>query len=303
MSEVVLEPEVVASLSPFRRALRRAGADLARDLPWIGVDDPWAILVSEVMLQQTSTGRVREPWRRFMQAFPTPAHCADAALADVLRLWSGLGYPRRAKSLHESARVISEQWGGRVPSSVAQLRSLPGVGPYTARAVASFAFGRRVAVLDTNVGRVLARALANRPLKPSEAQAVADALLPRDHVASFNQAMLDLGAHYCAKVAHCAQCPVRAQCRWRREGGEDPAPRSAAVSRPQPSFPGSDRQVRGRIVRTLAGGALDRGELRRILADVEGDRVDAIVERLVHDGLVETSKELIALSGDSSASR
>jgi A/G-specific adenine glycosylase len=298
MPEVVLEPEITANIIPFRRALRRASNGLSRDLPWIGLDDPWAIFVSEVMLQQTSTGRVKEPWRRFVGAYPTPIDCARAPLADVLRLWSGLGYPRRAKSLRDAAQVMCEQFAGRVPSTVAELLTLPGVGPYTAHAVASFAFDRRVAVLDTNVGRVLARAVANRPLRAPEAHALAHLLLPRDAVAAFNQAVLDLGAQLCTKVPHCAECPVRVHCRWRREGGEDPAPKSAAVSRPQAAFEGSDRQVRGRIMKSLVHGALSSRELARELNDIDGPRVDVLVQQLIRDGLVVASSGHVALSGD-----
>jgi len=298
MPEVVLEPEVLSSLAPFRRSLRRADAGLARPLPWIELDDPWAIFVSEVMLQQTSTRRVLEPWRRFVTTFPTPEICATAPLSDVLRHWSGLGYPRRAKSLHDAAMIMTEHFAGRVPSDPKELLLLPGVGLYTANAVASFAFGERVAVLDTNVGRVLARALVNRPLRPREAQTLATTLLPRSRVAAFNQALLDLGAQFCTSTPRCAECPVAPQCRWRREGGDDPAPRSAGVSRPQRAFAGSDRQVRGRIMKTLAQGALRTNHLQVRLGDVDVVRLTRLVDDLVNDGLVERRANVLALSGD-----
>src|SRR5271155_3499156 len=166
--QFVVAPTVTTSgrsdLVAFRRALRRAAPGLQRDLPWLNDARPWAILVSEVMLQQTSTSRVKEPWERFLALFPTPAACADAALSDVLVAWSGLGYPRRAKALHDAARIIRNAFGGVVPDTVDDLVRLPGVGASTARAVATFAFAKPVAVLDTNVGRVLARAVANAPL-------------------------------------------------------------------------------------------------------------------------------------------
>ena len=298
MSGADLELELTASIPALRRALVRSGAALGRDLPWVGHDDPWAILVSEVMLQQTSTARVIEPWRRFVAAYPTPASCARAPLADVLRLWRGLGYPRRAKSLHDAARVMVERHAGKVPSTREGLLALPGVGPYTAHAVGSFAFHQRVAVLDTNVGRVLARALANRPLRSREAQRLADALLPRRDVAAFNQALLDLGAQYCTATPRCEHCPVRGHCRWRRDGGDDPAPRSAAVSRPQAPFSGSDRQVRGRIMAALGEGPLSRASLARHLGDVEVARRDALLAELVRDGLVGEGGGRVALSGD-----
>ncbi len=248
--------------------------------------DPWAVYVAEVMLQQTSTARVLEPWRRFLDLFPTPAACAGAGLDEVLRAWRGLGYPRRAKALHDAARLMVERHEGRVPSSVPDLLALPGVGSYTAHAVASFAFGERVAVLDTNVGRVLARALANRALTPREARDLAAALLPRRGAAAFNQSLLDLGAQFCTATPRCGTCPVARCCRWRRDGGEDPAPRSAAVSRPQGSFAGSDRQIRGRLLRLLEEAARTRGDLHRELGDVDAARLERLLEGLVGEGLV-----------------
>ncbi len=239
------------------------------------------------MLQQTQTSRVEEPWRRFLEAFPTPRQCADAPLSSVLRLWSGLGYHRRAKALHEAARRIRDDFDGAVPSDVAALRTLAGVGEYTANAVASFAFSRRVAVLDTNVGRVLARAIANRTLGLREARATAATLLPRRDVASFNQALLDLGAQYCTSTPRCAGCPLANACRWRREGGPDPAPRSAGVSRRQPPFEGSDRQVRGQVLAALRERELTPAKLARVGDGIEATRYATVLEGLVRDGLVE----------------
>jgi A/G-specific adenine glycosylase len=213
-----------------------------------------------------------------------------------------LGYPRRAKSLRDAAQAMTERFDGNVPSSVEELVSLAGVGPYTAHAVASFAFDRRVAVLDTNVGRVLARAIANRALRPREAQDLATALLPRESTADFNQAMLDLGAQWCVRAPRCAQCPVRAQCRWQREGGEDPAPRSAAVSRPQATFAGSDRQVRGRILKALNHGALSRRALALELCDIDAPRLALLSNQLIRDGLISDQDERLALSGDEKTS-
>ena len=250
------------------------------------------------MLQQTPTSRVLGPWRRFVDSFPTATACAEASLADVLRHWDGLGYPRRAKALHETARRIRDDFAGEVPSEVIALRSLPGVGEYTAHAVASFAFGRPVAVLDTNVGRVLARALENRSLGSRDARDVARALLPRRDVASFNQSMLDLGAQFCRSAPRCAQCPVAKVCRWRREGGDDPAPGSAAVSRRQSPFEGSDRQIRGRVLAELLSGGRAGVGLRASLVDVEVSRYESILEGLVADGLVERRGRWLHLTGD-----
>ena len=298
MPEVDLEPDILAAIRSLRAAVRRASAGLRRELPWVGHDDPWAIFVSEVMLQQTSTARVIEPWRHFMATYPTPVSCARAPLADVLRLWKGLGYPRRAKFLREAAQAMVDDFGGAVPSTPHELRRLPGVGPYTANAVASFAFHRRVAVLDTNVGRVVARALANRPLGASQAQHLANALAPRREVAAFNQAMLDLGAQFCTTQPRCEACPVRRHCRWRLDGGPDPAPRSAGVSRPQAPFAGSDRQVRGRILAALGAGPMSRRSLEGHLSDVESARRAALLGQLADEGLVSVGERRVALSGD-----
>jgi A/G-specific adenine glycosylase len=287
-----------SDLASFRRALRRNAATLARELPWINHPEPWAVLVSEVMLQQTQSSRVIEPWTRFLGAFPTPRACADAPLSDVLRLWSGLGYHRRAKSLHDAAIMMRDDFGGDVPSAVTDLRRLPGIGEYSANAVGSFAFGHRVAVVDTNVGRVLARAITNRTLSARDARVEANELLPRTGAASFNQAMLDLGARYCTSKPRCDACPVRRHCKWQREGGRDPAPRSAGVSRPQSTFRGSDREVRGRVLAALRERPRST---QRLLADLEGvdvNRGAALIADLVADGLVERRGRVVHLSGD-----
>jgi A/G-specific adenine glycosylase len=249
------------------------------------------------MLQQTSTTRVIAPWTKFMKQFPTPEACARAPLAHVLVAWSGLGYPRRAKSLHEAARAIRDEFNGQVPSDVEELLRLPGVGAYTANAVASFAYGRHVAVLDTNVGRVLARALANEALRLSDAKALAQELLPSSGVAEFNQAMIDLGAQFCRATPRCDECPVATSCAWRRYGGADPAPLSAGVSRPQAPFIGSNRQLRGRVMRALHEGPRAKTRLVRDLG-VEPARADVVLESLVRDGLVIKMARSYALSGD-----
>jgi A/G-specific adenine glycosylase len=278
--------------------LRRVAPAISRDLPWIDHDDPWAVLVSEFMLQQTQTSRVLGPWRSFLDAYPTPKDCADASLESVLQRWSGLGYHRRAKALHDAARRIRDEFNGEVPSDVADLRSLPGVGDYTANAVASFAYGKSVAVLDTNVGRILSRALENRTLRTSEAREAAQALLSKRESRAFNQAMLDLGAQFCRSSPRCDVCPVASVCRWRLEGGIDPAPKSAAVSRPQPAFAGSDRQVRGRILAALREEPQSRAQLRARLRDVGDDRTTNVLASLIRDGLVARSGRLIHLSRD-----
>jgi len=239
------------------------------------------------MLQQTQTSRVLEPWKRFVARFPTPEACALAPLDEVLRAWEGLGYHRRAKNLWRSAREITERFGGEVPRSIHELRSLPGVGPYTASAVASFAFDQRVAVLDTNAGRVLARCVANRELTSAEAKRLAHELLPRDRVASFNQAVLDLGAQFCRSRPRCETCALRAVCRWHLEGGEDPAPGSAAVSKAQAPFAGSRRQLRGQLLAALRDGPHTEAALVALVsAHFTGD-VSSVLGDLERDGLLE----------------
>jgi len=280
----------------FRRELRRVAPKLSRPLPWIHHESPWAVLVSEVMLQQTQTSRVEEPWKRFMTQFPTPDACANAPLSEVLTAWRGLGYHRRAKALHESARVIRDEFAGEVPSDVEQLRSLPGVGEYTANAVASFAFHKPVAVLDTNVGRVLARALVNRRLRPLEARSLAADLLPRKNSESFNQAMLDLGAQFCRATPRCAQCPMARHCAWHKSGGDDPAPLSAGVSRPQSRFDGSNRQLRGRVLNALRERPHSRRQLLSSFEGVEPLRRNEVLTSLERDGLITRVAQMYSLA-------
>lgn len=237
--------------SGVRDHLLEAKDRLWRDLPWRATRDPWHVLVSEVMLQQTQAHRVVAPYCRFLGRFPSPDSCAAAGAAEVVREWEGLGYNRRALFLHRSAVLIMERYGGAVPASLEALRSLPGIGPYTARAVLAFAFDAPVGVVDTNVARVLARAVAGRALLRAELQSLADDLVPSDAAWEFNQALFDLGARHCASSCpRCASCPLRHSCRWRRAGSPQPDP-AASLRRPQPAFDGSDRQGRGRLVAAL----------------------------------------------------
>ena len=267
----------------FTRTAAAAGIDTGavlawgmprlRDLPWRRVRDPWAILVAEVMLQQTQAPRVVPKWEAFLVSFPTPRACADAPLGDVLRLWHGLGYPRRARNLHLAAQEIVDRHGGVVPDALDELLALPGVGAYTARAVLAFAYEQDVAVADTNIGRVLARTGGAR-LTTKGAQAAADALVPRGEGWAWNQILMDLGATICRPTPICAECPVESTCRWRQQGwpSPDPAVGSAGVSGKQSRFEGSDRQARGRVLAAL----VDRAEPaigfdQRILAGLVAD--------------------------------
>jgi A/G-specific adenine glycosylase len=247
----------------FRRRVLEWGAPHRRDLPWRRTSDPWHILVSEVMLQQTQVDRVVPHYERFVAVFPTATACAGAGAAEVVRMWSGLGYNRRALNLHRAASGIAHLHGGQVPSDDAALRALPGIGPYTARAVRSFGFGHDVAAVDTNGVRVLARAVAGSRLTGTAAFALGDRLVPRSGSWEFNQTMFDLGATVCTAAAPaCTRCPLSRQCAWRRLGGEDPW-RASPAARRQSTFTGSDRQGRGRLLEALRGGGVRRRTLGR----------------------------------------
>jgi A/G-specific adenine glycosylase len=247
------------------------------------------VLVSEVMLQQTQVSRVVGPWERFLERFPTPATCAAARPGAVVRAWEGLGYNRRALFVHRAAAALVARHDGVVPCDLAALQALPGIGPYTARAVMVFAFERPVAVLDTNVGRVLARAVAARPLSAPEAQALADRLVPRRGAWRHNQALLDVGAAHCtARSFDCTACPLRRTCRWRALGTPqpDPARGSAATSRPQGVFAGSARQGRGRLVAALRRGPLAAAAVATAAGWADDPaRASRVADELVAEGM------------------
>ncbi|MDQ1442519.1 MAG: A/G-specific adenine glycosylase [Acidimicrobiaceae bacterium] len=255
------------------------------------------------MLQQTQVVRVIPRWEAFLARFPDPASCAAAPVAEVIGLWSGLGYNRRAVHLHRAAAAMVVRHDGQLPSTLAELLALPGLGPYTARAVMAFAFGFPEAVVDTNVARVLARAVAGRRLSAAEAQAAADSLVsavPASLAWTWNQALLDLGAQHCTSLRpSCAQCPLRAQhCAWATAHfpQPDPATGSAAVSQRQAPFAGSDRQGRGRLVKMLQRGPLPRGEWAGA-AGWPGDdgRAARVAASLVADGLAVQAGDQLAL--------
>jgi A/G-specific adenine glycosylase len=259
-----------------------------RDLPWRRTRDPWAVLVSEVMAQQTRVDRVVPYYERFLDRYPTPAACAAAPLGEVLRLWAGLGYNRRAVNLHGCAEAVVEHHRGALPPELAALQSLPGVGPYTARAVLAFAFERDVGVVDTNVGRVLAR-WAGRPLRVAEAQAQADRLVPPGGAWAWNQAVMELGATVCLRRRpRCGSCPVRRTCAWAATGlaPPDPADGSAAVGTGQPRFEGSDRQGRGRLVEALCRGPVALVDLAAVMGWPDDPaRADRVAVGLLDHGL------------------
>jgi A/G-specific adenine glycosylase len=260
-----------------------------RQLGWRRTQDPYAILVSEVMLQQTQVSRVEPAWRLFLERFPTAAALAAAPLADVVTAWRGLGYNRRAVSLHRCAVALCERHGGSVPDDLTALRALPGVGDYTARAVLVFAFGHRMAPVDTNIARVLARLIAGRPLSRRHAQRVADEVVPAIYAAAWTHALMDLGARVCtARSPSCIQCPVSTGCAWRAGGGPDPASRGDHRPRRQERFPGSDRFHRGRLVEALRNGPVPRVQLS-VACATDGciQKAERIAATLVADGLAE----------------
>ncbi len=281
-------------IAPPTAALRRRVASLpvTRDLPWRRTRDPWAVLIAEFCCQQTQARRAIAVYERCCRRFPTPAACAAAPLSDVLDAWRGLGYYRRARALHEAATAIVERHHGVVPHELDALLALPGVGPYTARAVLAFAFERDVGIVDTNVARVLARAVANRRLVPAEAQRLADALVPDGRGWAHNQAMLDLGATVCGPAPACERCELRGCCRWRRAGRPmpDPASRTAFASRPQGRFAGSDREGRGRLLASVLDGPVQAAALAAA-AGWPGDpaRARRVADDLVAEGLLEVT--------------
>jgi A/G-specific adenine glycosylase len=260
-----------------------------RDLPWRATRDPYRVLVAEVLAQQTQAARAAAAWPRFLERFPDVAALAAASPAEVLRAWQGLGYNRRALALRAAAQAVVERGGW--PDTVEGLAALPGIGPYTARAVACFALGVEVAPVDTNVARVLARALTGgdpSALGPAGRQRLADAAMPPGRAWEWSSALMDVGALHCRPRPRCHGCPLEPRCRWRALGEEAPA---ARVRRQAP-FRSSDRRWRGAVVRALAGTAdgLGPAELAEVVdADAAG-RADGwfegLLSRLEGEGLI-----------------
>jgi A/G-specific adenine glycosylase len=285
--------------SALRDAVLTWGGTAGRDLPWRHTRDPWTVLVSELMLQQTQVARVAPRWVAFRERFPTPGACATAPLGDVVRAWHGLGYNRRAVTLHRAAQQIVARHGGSLPADLDALVALPGVGPYTARAVLAFAFEADVGLVETNSARVLARAVSGRPLSRTEAQAAADELVPAGLAWAWNSAVTDLGATVCTKrTPDCAGCPIVDWCAWGRSGrpGRDPAEGTAGVGRRQSPFVGSDREGRGRMLDALRQGPVPLAELDRAAGwPGEQARARRVASGLVADGLAERLAEALVL--------
>jgi A/G-specific adenine glycosylase len=277
-------------LTPQHEALLDWFDRTGRELPWRRTRDPWAVLVSEVMLQQTQAERVAPRYLPFLARFPNPATCAAAPAGAVVAAWAGLGYNRRAINLHRSATAVVERHGGRLPDDLGALVTLPGVGPYTARAVLAFAFERRAAVVDVNVARVLARAVAGHPLAGRARQDLADdmvAAVPAGRTWAWNQALVDLGARLCtSRAPACSRCPLASRrCAWVAAGGRHPDPAAGSIRR-QPAFAGSDREGRGRLVAALRGGPVGADRLAAAAGWPDDPaRADRVAAALVADGL------------------
>lgn len=263
----------------------------ARDLPWRRpACPPWGVFVSEIMLQQTPVNRVEPAWHAWMERWPVPAALAAEAPGEAVRMWDRLGYPRRALRLHAAATAMVEHHDGRVPDTEERLLTLPGVGAYTAAAVAAFAFGRRATVVDTNIRRVHARLVTGEALpQPSLTRAesaLAATLLPDDPATSvrWNVACMELGALICtARTPRCAQCPVKTSCAWQRAGCP---PYTGKAHRGQ-AWAGTDRQARGALmaVARAAAGPVDAADLRAAWPTDDLQRERCLVS-LVSDGLL-----------------
>jgi A/G-specific adenine glycosylase len=275
----------------------------ARDLPWRGPETTaWGVLVSEIMLQQTPVARVQPAWVEWLQRWPRPSDLAAASPADVLRAWGKLGYPRRAMRLREAAAVIAEEHGDTVPSDVDTLLALPGIGAYTARAVAAFAYGRRCPVVDTNVRRVVARAVHGDgdagPASTARDLADVDALLPNDDAtaARLSIALMELGQVVCTvRAPRCAACPVRADCAWQRAG----RPAYTGPAKPVQRFAGTDRQVRGLLLDVLRDNPEPVPKARLDIVWSDPAQRARCLDSLLVDGLVEqTADGRFGLPGD-----
>jgi A/G-specific adenine glycosylase len=261
-----------------------------RELPWRSpATTPWGVLVSEVMLQQTPVARVLPVWLVWLARWPTPADLAGAPAGDAVRAWGRLGYPRRALRLHAAAQACVTRHAGQLPADPAELRALPGVGDYTAAAVASFAFRQRHAVLDTNVRRVLARTVGGAAFEPPGAPRAAERkratdLLPDDPdtAADWGVAVMELGALVCrARLPRCEACPVVGQCAWQAAG----RPEWTGEPRRGQAYAGTDRQVRGRLLDVARGRPIvEASDLAAVWADVE--QRERALRSLLDDGLL-----------------
>ena len=265
-----------------------------RDLPWRKTT-PWGVLMSEFMLQQTPVHRVLPQWQRWIELWPTPADLAKAPLSDALREWGRLGYPRRAKRLHQSAEIIVRDYHGEVPQSVSELRNLPGIGEYTAAAIAAFAFGKSELVLDINIRRLYARCWAGKSALTSSPnnseRELARRLIPPGDDGTWAAATMELGALICkARAPLCEECPLQSQCLWRSIGYPD-----VAEVKKSGAWHGSDRQCRGVIMQALR----EKSEIHEsdlIALWSNQSQYEKALASLIDDGLVEKSGRRFSLA-------
>jgi A/G-specific adenine glycosylase len=273
---------VVSTAADPERSQRVANALLAwyaankRDLPWRQSRDPYAILVAEIMLQQTQVDRVIPKWRAWLERFPTLADLARASRADAIRAWQGLGYNLRAVRLHDIACAVVARHNGQLPTDVADLLALKGIGRYTAGAVACFAYEQPVAMVDTNIRRVLSRVFE---VRANEVEALAEQVVPQKSAYAWNQALMDLGATLCgAKRALCLVCPLVGEC-------AGPVVNGKSASKPAGEFRGSRRFFRGRIVEALRDTP-EGMSLRSLCVAIGHPDASTLVQTLAADGLI-----------------
>lgn len=317
--EVIAQPNVL-SFGALQRRLLHWFAEQGRDLPWRRTRDPYLVLVSEIMLQQTQVDRVIPKYLAFLEQFPTLQALADAPTADVIRAWAGLGYNRRAVNLQRTARAVLAEHGGQFPRDVAALRTLPGIGPYTAGAVACFALEQDVAFIDTNIRRVVQRLL----IGPEEHGVANEAtlldqaarLVPDNQGWAWNQAIMELGALVCTSVPACWRCPLQNDCRAyavRRERDEQlfdstpsvPQPRRqrAVAERKEAPYAGSNRFYRGRLIDALRAltpeGHLSLAELgpqvKTDYTSADEPWLRTMATALANDGLIEFDGKRVCL--------
>lgn len=307
MPEARSEPDLPRPLSPqrlgaIRKRLLSWYDEHEQPFPWRNARDPYAALVAAVAAQQTQMSRVLQIYERWMSAFPTVQDLAAASDADAIRVWGRAGYPRRALYLHRAARVVCEQYDGRLPAERRLLESLPGVGPFTAAIVLNFGYGIDAAAIDTNIVRVLGRVLFG-DLQPaietpsSHIRWAAQRMLPDNQAMRWNPALMDFGASICTPRPKCNLCPVSTLCvaQVKFAAGE----RTRAVNA-QASFPGSQRELRGLILSLLrtAEGPLERtivlGSIRK-QAGVKRSRVLLAERSLIEDRLIRRMDHMLAL--------
>lgn len=267
-------------------------------LPWRLTRDPYAVLVSEVMLQQTQVSRVLPYYAEWLERWPTFASLAEASPAEVIRAWRGLGYNRRGLNLHRLAQAVATEHGGVLPGDPVTLRGLPGIGPYTASAITSFALERPAAVADTNIARVVARAglgaASQKDVLPRTLDSALAGLLPAANGRDHNLALMDLGAMVCgARTQECAACPVSRHCAWYAAG----RPASAVARPPAPKFETTARFARGRIIDALRESPATSVELAAMLPDRHGLKVATYLGGLERDGLVISDGDAWRLPG------